>query len=80
MNQPQVKRYELIREIFNNCSGNQMRDVFVSEIETADPGQIARQYLDGEDGTVEKTARADGVLVYDVTAAGLRQRLSFTEV
>ena len=25
-------RYELIREIFNLCSNNQMRDVFVSEV------------------------------------------------
>ena len=26
-------RYELIREIFNLCSNNQMRDVFVSKSE-----------------------------------------------
>ncbi len=30
-------RYELIREIFNQCSGNQMRDVFASSVETDDP-------------------------------------------
>jgi hypothetical protein len=31
------KRYEVIWEIFNKCSGNQMRDVFFEEIETDDP-------------------------------------------
>lgn len=37
-------RYELIREIFNLCSNNQMRDVFVSEVETSDPEAVARTY------------------------------------
>ena len=28
-----MKEYEVVHEIFNLCSGNQMRDVFVEEIE-----------------------------------------------
>ena len=29
-------KYEVIREIFNLCSGNQMRDVYVDELEIPD--------------------------------------------
>ena len=32
-----MAEYELVREIQNSCSGNQMRDVFFDEIETDDP-------------------------------------------
>ena len=37
-----MKEYEVIWEIFNKCPRNQMRDVFVEEVEIADP----------EDGTI----------------------------
>ena len=48
-------RYELIREIFNLCSNNQMRDVFVSEVETSDPEAVARTYCRGKDVTMDRT-------------------------
>ena len=32
-----MKEYELIWEIFNKCPRNQMRDVFVEELELEDP-------------------------------------------
>ena len=31
-----MKEYEVVHEIFNQCSGNQMRDVFIEEAEIAD--------------------------------------------
>ncbi len=71
-------RYELIREIFNKCSGNQMRDVFVSAVETDDPEAYLRGMLVGKEITVEKTETRDGV-IYDVVTDGLHQRFSFTE-
>ena len=71
-------RYELIREIFNQCINTQMRDVFVSEVETNDTDAIARTYCTGAKYTLEKDAREDGVVVYELTVDGLRQRLSFT--
>ena len=72
-------RYELIREIFNNCSRNQMRDVFVSEIETDDPEAYLRTMLVGTD--IEMTVLHPGGndVIFDVTVDGLRQRFSFTE-
>ncbi len=70
--------YEMIREIFNQCSNNQMRDVFVSEVETEDTDEIVKNYCTGDDFTLEKTERSDGVVIYDLVVNGLRQRLSFT--
>ena len=71
-------RYELIREIFNKCSGNQMRDVFVSTVETEDTEAYLRSVLVGNDIHIERTETRDGV-IYDVVTDGLPQRFSFTE-
>ena len=71
-------RYEPIREIFNQCSNNQMRDVFVSEVETEDTDAVARRFCTGQSFTVEKRLNAHGVITYDLVVDGLRQRLSFT--
>ena len=70
--------YELIREIFNLCSNNQMRDVFVSEIETNDTDAVAESFCRGSSHTIEKTVHEDGSVIYDLDVDGLRQRLSFT--
>ena len=70
--------YEMIREIFNQCSNNQMRDVFVSEIETDDTDAVAKSFCTGKNYTLEKEIKDDGVIIYELTVDGLRQRLSFT--
>jgi predicted RNA-binding protein len=74
------KRYELIREIFNSCSGNQMRDVDVQEIETDDVDAYLAYMYQGEHFTSDKTVRDDGVVVFEIDASGLAQRVSFTEI
>ena len=71
-------RYELIREIFNKCSGNQMRDVFVSSVETDDPEEYLRSVLVGSEIAVDRTEVRDGV-IFDVVTDGLHQRFSFSE-
>jgi len=71
-------RYELIREIFNKCSGNQMRDVFVSEVETEDPEGYVRNMLVGDNMTLDTQKKRDGV-IFDVVIDGLHERFSFTE-
>lgn len=70
--------YEVIREIFNLCKNNQMRDVFVSEVETESPDEVVRSYCTGADFSIEKTVKDDGTIVYDFVVDGLRQRMSFT--
>lgn len=72
-------RYEMIREIFNQCSRNQMRDVYVSEVETDDPAGYVRNMLVG---TVIETAElhpGGNDVIFDVIVDGLHQRFSFTE-
>ena len=72
-------RYEVIREIFNKCSGNQMRDVFVSTVETDDPEGYVKDLLKGKEVVIEMDVLRDGTIVFDVDIAGLKQRFSFTE-
>jgi hypothetical protein len=50
--------YEMIREIFNLCSGNQMRDVFESEVETDNLDAYVKQYLVGKTVRCEKSVKA----------------------
>lgn len=69
----------MIREIFNKCSGNQMRDVFVETVETDDPENYVKNLLAGKDVTIETDRLNDGTYIIEVMIAGLRQRFSFTE-
>ena len=43
-----MKEYEVIWEIFNKCPRNQMRDVFVEEVEIADPEEYVRHKFQGK--------------------------------
>jgi predicted RNA-binding protein len=75
-----MKRYEMIREIFNNCSGNQMRDVDVQEIETDDVDSYLAGLYKGEHFTSARSVSDQGAVVFDIDASGLAQRVSFTEI
>ena len=70
-------RYEMIREIYNKCSGNQMRDVFISNVETDDPFRYVENMLEGKEVTLESEELPDGTIVIDADVAGLKQRFSF---
>ena len=74
-----MKEYEVIWEIFNKCPRNQMRDVFVEEVEIEDPEEYIKEKFAGKDVSYEKTVLADGSIVYDIQTSGIRQRCSFTE-
>ena len=75
-----MKEYEVIWEIFNKCPRNQMRDVFVEEIETDDPEKYIIQKFQGKDVTYEKLVLEDGTIVFDIVTSQIKQRCSFTEV
>ena len=76
-----MKSYEMIREIFNECARNQMRDVFFSEIETDDPDAVVREYLKGSsDVACEKEILPGGVIRYNFSTDGLLQRITLTEI
>lgn len=74
-----IKRYEVIREIFNKCSGNQMRDIFFEEAETDDPAAYVTKRFEGYHISQEPVS-ASGELVFEIEADGLRQRMTLTEI
>jgi hypothetical protein len=74
-----MKTYETVWEIFNQCPNNQMRDVFIDEIETDDPEAYIREKFKDKVMTYEKTVREDGTIVFDIMTSGIHQRYSFTE-
>ena len=75
-----MKEYELIWEIFNKCPRNQMRDVFVEELELEDPEEYIRNKFKGKEVSYEKTVLEDGTIIFDITTSQIKQRLlPFTE-
>ena len=73
-----MAEYEVVREIQNSCSGNQMRDVFFEEVETDDPEGYVRDVLGGEVDELTVERGADGAITVFVSSSGLRQRFLFT--
>ena len=74
-----MKTYEAFWEIFNQCTNNQMRDVFIEEIETDDPETYIRDKFKDKEMTYEKTVCPDGTMVFDIITSGIHQRYTFSE-
>lgn len=68
--------YELVHEIKNQCPNNQMRDIFIEEVETDDPEAFVRARLKGRVDELTVNRRADGVTIYAV-CDGLHHEFSF---
>ncbi len=76
-----MKEYEVVHEIFNQCSNNQMRDVFIEEVPIEDLEQYVVNRHKGErDFTYEREDLEDGTVIYHVNTSGLLQRYTFTEI
>ena len=75
-----MKGYETVWEIFNKCANNQMRDVFIEELEIEDIDAFLREKFKGKEVTFDKTVQPDGTIVYDILASGIKERYSFTEI
>ena len=75
-----MKEYEVIWEIFNKCPRNQMRDVFVDEVEIEDPEEYIKNKFKGKEVTYEKTVLEDGTIIFDIQTSQIKQRCSFTEI
>ncbi|NMA38444.1 MAG: hypothetical protein GX942_09105 [Papillibacter sp.] len=60
-------RYEVIQEIKNSCSGNQLRDVFISEEELSDPEAWIRA-KEPRAVSIEKEELKDGFRFYVTNA------------
>lgn len=74
-----MKTYEMIREIFNECSGNQMRDVFFSEVTVENIDEYVKTFCTGTIIELIRTDKPDGTIVYDIETDGMRQRIGFCE-
>ena len=68
-----MKEYEVIWEIFNKCPRNQMRDVFVEELELENPEEYVKEKFKGGEVSYEKTVLDDGTLVFDIQTSQIRQ-------
>ena len=75
-----MAEYELVREIQNSCSGNQMRDVFFEEIETDDPVAYVRNLLRADKAELTVEVRdADNLTVF-ADCSGMTQKFLFTRI
>lgn len=72
--------YETVWEIFNECANNQMRDIFIDEIETEDITAFVERKFQGKEVTYNKAKMEDGTVVFDIWASGIHQRFSFTPI
>ena len=69
--------YELVHEIKNHCPNNQMRDIFIEEVETDDPVSFVRSRLQGRIDELTVHERPGGVTIYAV-CDGLCHEFGFT--
>ena len=76
-----MARYEMVREIQNECERNQMRDVFFQEVETDDPVETVRQMLkDDRSLKIDVDARDDDDLIVYANCSGMVQKFVFTRI
>ncbi len=75
-----MKCYETVWEIFNECANNQMRDVFIDEVEIDDIEEFLKRKFKGKELTFDRSVKEDGTIIYDIMASGIKQRYSFTEI
>lgn len=75
-----MAKYEMIREMFNLCAGNQMRDVSIEEVTTDDPVAYVHSIIEGDHVRITQDPKDDGTITLLVEDAGFRQRFSFSEI
>ena len=72
--------YELVREIKNLCRNNQMRDVFIEEVETDDPTIYVRSLLKGTNISLTTDPHSDSSITVYADCDGLKQKFIFTPI
>lgn len=73
-------KYEVVREIFNMCDRNKMRDIFIEEKEVEDPDAYVREYCEGKNASIEDVSKTDGTRIFYLDISGMRQKFTFTPV
>lgn len=72
--------YEMVRQIKNLCPNNQMRDIFFDEVETDDPAEYVRQFLQGKALDISVDLGVNGAVTVYATCDGLIQEFVFTPI
>ena len=72
--------YEVVREIENQCSRNQMRDVFFEEIECEDPETWLRQRLSGKTFELSAETGKNGAVTIFAVVDGITEKFVFTPI
>ncbi len=75
-----MREYEAVWEIYNLCSGNQMRDVFIEEIECDDLEAFVRNKFKDKEFSFEKSELEDGTIIFDIMTTEIKQRYTFTPI
>lgn len=75
-----MKEYELVHEIKNCCKNNQMRDVFISEVETDDPVAYVKSRFPGKQPELTVHTNEQGNLTVDSFCDGMIERFIFTPI
>ena len=75
-----MREYEAVWEIYNLCSGNQMRDVYIEEIECEDPEVFVQNKFRDKEFSYEKTVLEDGTIIFDIMTTEIKQRYTFTPI
>lgn len=75
-----MAEYELVREIENNCSRNQMRDVFFEEVNVKSPLEYVRNLIKGRDVELTTEDHSDGGCTVYVSSCGVTQKFIFTPI
>ena len=70
--------YEMVREIQNLCPNNQMRDIFFQDVETDDPENYVRTFLQNKAEDVTVVEGSGGAVTVYATCDGLKQKFVFT--
>ena len=74
--------YEVIREMFNLCPGNQMRDIFIEEVELPEDADleafVRNKFKAEEELKIERTDKEDASVVFDLMTASIHQRYTFS--
>lgn len=75
-----MAQYELVREIPNLCRNNQMRDVFIEEIETDDPVEYVKNFLRKAQAEISVDRKQNGAVTVYAVEPGMTQKFIFTPI
>lgn len=76
-----LKEYEVVHEILNECARNQMRDVFIEEVEIQEGAfeEYIRSKHKDKEIKMEREDLPDGNIRYTVDTSGIVQKYTFSE-